>query len=479
MKLLICKLISSLSVSFIIIFSSYSIVTEDNKILAFPGADGYGKYTTGGRGGRIIIVDNLNDSGEGSFRAAIEAKGARIVIFKISGTIHLEKPVILKNPDITIAGQSAPGDGICIADQAFRVHTDNVIIRYMRFRLGDLDKVEDDATTGMRGKNIILDHCSMSWSIDETASYYDNENFTMQWCILSESLYNSAHTKGKHGYGGIWGGMSASFHHNLLAHHTSRNPRFCGARYHESTWKTELVDFRNNVIYNWGYNSSYAGEHGKINIVANYYKPGPATKKNVRSRILEAWASEDKNGIHDYGRFYIADNFVCENELVTQDNWKGIDAKNYVENDGIDEKPTGSVLDSILFVIRVKEAYPSGMITKTQTARETFDSVLKNAGASLKRDAVDQRVVEETSTGTATYGDSYGAKTGIIDTQASVGGWPELKSLRPLKDSDNDGMPDKWEIAHGLNPNDPSDATINSLDSKYNNIEIYINKLTK
>ena len=470
--LLIWILISLIS------FECYSInkQTNDNiNIIAFPGADGYGKYTTGGRGGKVIIVDNLNDSGKGSFREAVETKGARIVVFNISGTIHLEKPIILKNPDITIAGQSAPGDGICITDQAFRISTDNVIIRYMRFRLGDLDQTEADAITGTKGKNIIIDHCSMSWSVDETASFYDNENFTMQWCIVSESLYQSAHAKGNHGYGGIWGGMKASFHHNLLAHHTSRNPRFCGARYHESSWETELVDFRNNVIYNWGFNSSYAGEHAKINMVANYYKPGPATKKGVKSRILEAWKSVDKNGVHDYGRFYIADNFMFGNDLVTKDNWKGVNVKYVNEKENPDNKLSDSDIDSIMLAIRINDPFPSGMITETQTPQHALVAVLANAGSSLKRDAIDKRIIMETATGTASYGGTYGNETGIIDTQKTVDGWPLLKYLSPLTDNDNDGMPDDWETANGLDPNYPDDATINTLDKNYNNIEVYLN----
>ena len=242
---------------------------NDGVLRAFPGAEGGGMYTTGGRGGRIYRVTNLNDSGAGSFRAAVEASGKRIVVFDVAGTIHLTSDLRIRNDNLTVAGQTAPGGGVCIAGGTVVVDADNVIIRYMRFRLGDLNtggNLSDGSDTiwGRYHKDIILDHCSMSWSIDECASFYANQNFTMQWCLLTESLRKSAHGKGDHGYGGIWGGKNASFHHNLLANHDSRNARIDHPGVYGSYLSTHRgnVDYRNNVIYNWGSNTTYGGEDG-------------------------------------------------------------------------------------------------------------------------------------------------------------------------------------------------------------------------
>ncbi len=415
-----------------------------------------------------MFVDNLNDDGAGSLRAAIEAEGARTIVFRVSGTIFLESTLEIKNDSLTIAGQSAPGDGICLANYNLRVSANNVIIRYIRARMGDARRAQDDAMSGSRRKNIIIDHCSMSWSTDECASFYDNENFTLQWCLLSESLRQSLHEKGAHGYGGIWGGMKATFHHNLLAHHSSRNPRFCGARYHEATRETELVDFRNNVIYNWGYNSSYAGESGRHNMVNNYYKPGPATRNDVRHRIFEAWQSKDGRGFHDFGKFYVEGNVMEGSEDVTKNNWDGVDYKLYIEKEKVNKpQPHDDTL-----VLRCRSVQPFDFVmSETHTAQQAYDEVLKRVGASHVRDAIDMRVVDEVRRGAFTYGDK-----GMVDSQSQVGGWSQLKSLPAPKDSDSDGMPDEWELQHGLNPQ-KKDNALYSLDKSYTNLEVYLNGL--
>lgn len=419
------------------------------KTPAFPGAEGFGKYVAGGRGGKIYIVSNLNDDGPGSLRDAVGKKEARIILFSLSGTIRLKSPLEIKSGNVTIAGQSAPGDGICIRDYSVRVNADNVIIRYMRFRMGDAAKYQNDALYGMRHKNIIVDHCSMSWSTDECASFYDNENFTMQWCIIAESLNASVHEKGEHGYGGIWGGLGASFHHNLLADHNSRNPRFCGARYHKQPAR-EIVDFRNNVIFNWGINSSYAGERGNHNMINNFYKPGPATPKSKANRIVNPWPP--------FGKFFVDGNALYGSPAVTANNWNG--GVQFEKSDGID-----SVFLKTPIVVAPVD---------TQSPRDAYEAVLARAGASLRRDAVDTRIVEEVNSGKANFGRK---KNGIIDSQEDVGGWPELKSAPAAPDADQDGMPDTWEEANHLNPHDGNDASLYTLDAGYTNIEVYVNGL--
>ncbi|WP_297094467.1 pectate lyase [uncultured Draconibacterium sp.] len=434
--------------------------------IAFPGAEGGGKYTTGGRGGKVIFVDNLNNKGNGSFRKAIEAEGPRTIIFRVSGTIELEKTIHIKNGDLTIAGQTAPGDGICLKNYGVRVDADNVIIRYLRVRPGDKSHEEMDAITGMRNKNIIIDHCSFSWADDEVASFYDNENFTLQWCIISESFNLSFHHKGAHGYGGIWGGSNASFHHNLISDHVSRNPRLQGSRYTNDP-DFEKADFRNNVIYNWGNNSVYGGEEGHYNLVNNYYKPGPATKKDVRDRILnltQDFYNESRNtDTLRAGWFYLDGNVIEGNKEISKDNWAGgVQVKN-LSQEMIDRSRLTSPVEHTAI--------------KTDKAEEAYKKVLQDAGASYQRDAVDKRIIHEATTGKETVGKQFrdGGK-GIIDSQTDVGGWPILRSTPPPPDADNDGMPDKWEKQNGLNP-EKADNNDYKLDKKYTNIEVYLNSI--
>lgn len=438
--------------------------------LAFPGAEGFGREATGGRGGKVIKVTNLNDAGPGTLREAIHASGPRIIIFEVSGTIVLKSILSIKNGDVTIAGQSAPGDGICLRDYPLHVNADNVIIRFMRFRLGDVTKQESDALGGRFRKNIIIDHCSMSWSVDECTSFYNNENFTLQWCIMAESLRNSAHSKGAHGFGGIFGGKNASFHHNLLAHHDSRNPRF-GEEAGKAFALTDLVDYRNNVIYNWGANSAYGGEGMNINMVNNYYKPGPATKK--RERIF----SPDKNknpGTEVYnrwGRFFIDGNYVDGSTRATADNWT-YGVYNQIHHS------YGTVPDADKAAMKLAAPHAINNNVFTHSARQAYKCVLKLAGASLKRDAVDTRIINSVKRKTYTANGSAGSMNGIIDSQLDVGGWPVLKSEPAKTDSDGDGMPDDWEKTHGLNPA-KANANGRDLSKDYDNVEVYLNGLVK
>lgn len=434
--------------------------------IAFPGADGFGKFATGGRGGKVIEVTNLNDKGEGSLRDALTIKGKRIVIFKLSGTIFLSSELLVKNGDLTIAGQTAPGDGITIANYPLVINAENVIIRFIRCRLGDLKKTQNDAFSVTNSKNVIVDHCSFSWSVDETASCYKNHDFTMQWCIISESMNKSSHVKGEHGYGGIWGGDKATFHHNLFAHHTSRNPRFNGARYF-ANWN-EQVDFRNNVIYNWGFNSSYGGDpsekdgaKAKINIVNNYYKPGPGTKKDeIHYRILEPFSMKN----YGYSIWYIDGNFMEGKKEVTDDNW----------NLGVQV-----IKNSEKQKIKVDKPF-NFQIEKTDSATVAYLKVLQNAGCRKpKMDPIDLRIINEIKTGTATYGGSWGVKSGIIDSQNDVGGWPILKSENAPIDTDHDGMPDDWEVKNKLNPKNSSDGSCYTLCKEYTNLEVYLNSMVE
>lgn len=436
---------------------------------AFPGVEGFGKYATGGRGGKVIKVTNLNDAGAGSLREAIDASGARIIVFEVSGNIILKSKIQINNGDLTIAGQSAPGDGVCIQNYEVNVNVSNVIIRFMRFRMGDLTQNEQDALWGRYKENIVIDHCSMSWSIDECSSFYANKNFTMQWCMLSESLNKSFHEKDDHGYGAIWGGSNATFHHNLLAHHNSRNARFDGGNRSgtgKSPFGIDKVDYRNNVIYNWGSNSAYGGENGEYNIVNNYYKAGPGTTSSKKSRIMEISMETDlTNYSPGFGKFYIDGNFVDGNATVTANNWNG----------GVD---AGSGLGTANYnLARQSTAFSAEPIT-THTALQAYNVVILYGGASYKRDAVDTRIINEVKNGTTTFKGSKTGKLGIIDSQNDVGGWPALLQTAILKDTDGDGMPDDWEIANKL---DASKANANGRDlsSAYDNIEVYLNSLVK
>lgn len=465
---------------------------------AFPGAEGFGKYTTGGRGGKVYHVTTLADGNEpGTLRYAVNQKGPRTVVFDVAGTIMLDSTLRITEGDLTIAGQTAPGDGICIAGYPVVLKGDNTIVRYLRLRVGDLHRGDHDGIGGTDFKRLILDHCSVSWSVDECCGLYGGEDFTVQWCIFSEPLRFSGHTKGgSHGYGAIFGGARASYHHNLIAHGESRMPRI-GPR--PGTQTREHLDMRNNVIYNWAGVGCYGGEGMLANIVNNYYKPGPATPTEgpVSHRIfspgvrtvsyvtrrdgsLNAWAPM----LHRWGEFFIDGNVMEGNPGVTADNWTdGVFSQ--IDREGND----GTFTPAVMETMRLFRPIYFADIT-TQTAADAFESVLNDAGCSIRRDAVDKRIIDETRRGTASLTGSRAAdataKKGFIDTQAdailpgSKSPWPVLKAsskqIKALRDSDGDGIPDKWEKANGLNPNDPTDGSA-STPSGYTNLELYINSL--
>lgn len=444
---------------------------EKDRPLAFPEAEGFGKYTTGGRGGKVIVVTNLNDKGPGSFRAAAETNDKRIIVFAVSGTIHLDSKLSIKG-NATIAGQTAPGDGICLADNSVSLAGNNIIVRYIRFRMGDKYQRDgmvdgnggDDAFSASRRTHIIIDHCSMSWSTDEAFSVYAGDSTTLQWNIISEPLDYSYHfEKGDkdyehHGFGGIWGGAHLSAHHNLFAHCNNRNPRFNGIR----TTPEENVDYRNNVIYDWGGNSIYAGEGGNYNIVNNYFKYGSSTKKNAKYKIVSPGKWEKP--VIPYGKFYVNGNYVDGADDVTGNNWLGV----VMGNNGTEADKKESLVSAAMNAIPVI----------TQPAREAYQSVLEKAGASYKRDTLDQRIVNDVKNRTGRLIDVQGGYPHGTAYESTINAWPALQSLPAPADTDHDGMPDGWERKKGLSPEDAGDAPGYKLDMQYTNIEMYINGLT-
>ena len=486
---------------------------------AFPGAEGFGRYTTGGRGGKIIHVTNLNDSGTGSLRWALSQSGAKTIVFDVGGYIDLKSQLNVSS-NTTIAGQTAPGDGITL-----RYYTlyfgkcDNVIVRFIRCRRSQVKDVNDgaDATWGRNRKNIIIDHCSFSWSIDEVASFYDNKDFTMQWCNITEALANPGHSKGAHSYGGIWGGKNASFHHNFIAHVQNRAPRFNGARYnwngydkekYENSIQAERVDFRNCVMYNWGDGSGcYGGPGGGyVNMVNNYYKAGPGT--GSKDRVTQVSVSDANNGGDNpfpgyASRYYINGNYVTAAANPENYDWKGViydnglftingekyiaDANHYYGENQTYVKNTSGV-DCIS--VKLDEPIESGEVT-THKAQDAYEKVLQYCGASLVRDACDVRYAEEAENGTTTFMGAIVKRAGILDVindpagteDPTTASYPALREeKRPADfDTDGDGIPDAWETANGLNPSDANDGKAYTIDSKgyYTNLEVYLNSLVE
>ena len=416
------------------------------QIYAFPAAEGYGAFTSGGRSGVVYHVRTLEDKNElGSLRYAINQKGPRTIVFDVSGIIELKSPLVIQNGDLTIAGQTAPGDGICIKDFPVIVEADNIIIRFIRFRLGD--KTDGSALVVKNRHDIIIDHCSMSWAAIDNATLYNNRKLTMQWCIISEALNKGVHN----GLGATLGGYSASYHHNLFASNRTNNPTFYKST-HTSLLDIETIDFRNNVLYNWGTSSIDGAESGTYNIVNNYFKFGPATNIPSRGQILEV-PNAKRPGI-----VYVNGNYVHTNPLQTNDNWMGV-------------YPNMDYIRTSKNPVLTRSEFDHEPVS-TQTALQAYNNVLKFAGASDKRDFVDNRIAQAVETYISGAEDSKG----LIRSTADAGGYPEYKSDLPSVDSDGDGIPDDWEFSHNLNPYDGGDGK-SMTESGYTNLEIYLNSL--
>jgi hypothetical protein len=454
-------------------------------IPSFPGAEGGGMFTFGGRGGKVITVTNLNDDGHGSFREACETGGARIIVFNVAGIIRLKSPLIVRAPYITIAGQTAPGDGVCIAGESVWINTHDVIIRHMRFRRGEtFVGRRDDSLGGNPTGNIMIDHCSCTWGLDENVSMYRHMysagptypeqklptvNITIQNSLSAKALdtYN-------HAFGSTLGGENCSFIRNMWASNAGRNP---------SIGWNGVFNFVNNVLYNWVHRSVDGGDWSALyNVINNYYKPGPLNSNGpVGRRFLKPEAGLSRNKELKFGRVYIKGNIMEGNDSITADNWKGVQVEEQDNTNGYSD------------LMKWNQPFPMPYMT-ILPAKDAYNFVLDNVGAMFpKRDIVDQRIVEEVKTGKAYYdqtldpdsfyqfkyrrlqADSY--KKGIITDPKQMGGYPEYNG-KPYIDSDGDGMPDEWEIANGLNPKDPSDANKDCTGDGYTNIEKYINGIS-
>jgi hypothetical protein len=472
-------------------WAAKEIDLQQAEVPAFPGAEGGGAYSFGGRGGKVIVVTSLADSGPGTLRAACEQGGARTVVFNVAGIIKLKTPLIIRAPYITIAGQSAPGDGVCVAGESVWINTHDVIIRFMRFRRGETwVGRRDDAIGGNPVGNIMIDHVSASWGLDENMSMYRHMyndstgkteeklgtvNITIQNSIFSEAL-----DTWNHAFGSTLGGENCTFMRNLWADNAGRNP---------SIGWNGVFNFANNVVFNWVHRSTDGGDYKALyNIINNYYKPGPLTPKDspVGYRILKPESGRSKLPYVVFGRVHMEGNIVEGNERVTKDNWDG-----GVQIEGKDGNEMDLETAKTYFAkMRYYKPHPMAKISILPTQR-AYNYVLENVGATLpKRDPVDTRVIEQVRTGKISYLknvtlpstqfehrrlpiDSY--KQGIITDISQVGGYPDYKGT-PYKDSDKDGMPDDWETKNGLNPNDPSDAP-KYTSTGYTNIENYLNSL--
>ncbi|HRI86758.1 MAG TPA: pectate lyase [Candidatus Hydrogenedentes bacterium] len=428
---------------------------DNSPTLAFPGAEGYGRFAEGGRGGDVYHVTNLEDAGPGSLRDGIEtATGPRTIVFDVSGTIGLKSRLVVEKPHLTIAGQTAPGDGITLKDYNLHLRkTSHIIVRYLRVRLGDENKSDDDAPdciTADYCDNLILDHVSASWSIDGIHDTRGCKNYTLQWSILSEALHDSVHPEGGHA-------MCASFraplsnmtiHHNIFATSRDRHPTI-GGSVQEPQW---IIDFRNNVIYNWSGAANVCDN--QVNLVNNYFRPGPLTDPKRGPVAMKA-------NLPDTARGHMSGNVFEGNDGWTNDNYSAMDFETWLKRPDTGYKYAGTVNDW-----KVETPYELGENTPaTQSAKDAYELVLARAGASLRRDAVDLRVID----------DIRSRRGKLLNSQRDVGGWPVLESLPAPKDTDRDGMPDAWERSEQLDPANPEDRNV--VSGGYTNLERYLYSL--
>lgn len=463
----------------LVVFCIATKTTTASPVLAFPEADGYGKYTVGGRGGKVFVVTSLDDNPSnpqpGTLRHAIEQHGPRIITFAVSGVIDLQDKLVVRNDFITIAGQTSPY-GIVLRSNPFVVQASQVVVRYMRFRLGTTIK-NVDAASGKNESDIIFDHCSFSWSIDEVASFYNNVNFTLQYSIIAQALNQATHTKGEHGYGGIWGGAGASFHHNVLAHNVSRNPRIAGHRLNAPYAKEfEITDIVNNIVYNWGSNSAYGGEDGHFNFIANLYIAGPATQAQ---RIFRFYRNTH---LEQYGRGYFAHNQLVDTE--------GKQLPPKVEIKALKKQATPSVSSLLLPQAASAKLAPlfatHTAIDHIHTPEDLYEKLISNKEVGANRtaaqpngeahDRVDQGILSDIQHKTANHGNR-----GIINSELEViPSWKAYakdfiappQQATQSQDANLNGIADSWEATYNI-----SSANEYELHDDYTNIEVYINAL--
>ena len=427
---------------------------------AFPGAEGFGRFATGGRGGDVYHVTNLQDAGAGSLRQGFgTAVGPRTIVFDVSGIIELKSKLVLAKSSITIAGQTAPGDGITLKDYTFQIrNATNVIVRYLRCRLGDQNKPKgarggDDTLNTEDVDQVIFDHCSLSWAIDGTHDLRRGGNFTLQWCILSEALNQSLHNKGEHAMCASYRDLSGniSLHHNLFATCRDRHPTLGSAQ----EPPRHIIDFRNNIIYNWNAGGTANFADHFINCVNNLFRPGPMTDPAKLPIAM-------KGSLPDLAKGHMSGNVFEKRDDLTRDNYKALDFNRWL-------KPPSKYLYRGILADWKTESEPElgNSRPRTQSATDATDLVLARSGASLRRDAVDRRIIDDVRT----------RRGKLIDSQDQVGGWPALMSSPAPADRDHDGMPDAWETAHGLDPNDPADGRTDRDGDGYTNLEEYLNSL--